>query len=235
MNTDKSKGKKRVKNDDAMKAKSFENETSEKQADDSRDKTLLDNAPVEKVDESDDVETSKMESAKEEISDVETIAQLADKIEILTNELLRERAAVINYRKRMEEEKTQIRRYGAYDMAFDLLTVLDYFEESMKFDSADLNTESVLQGVKFTIEEMYKLLGRHGIKEIETDIPFNPKLHEAFGTKETTEHNPGEILDVHRKGYMYKDRILRAAMVTVAKEPEESGKTEDKNRTNSGE
>lgn len=226
MNTDKSKDKKRVKNDDAMKAKSFENETSEKQMDDSRDKTLLNNAPVEKVDESDDVETSKMESVKEEISDAETIAQLADKIEILTNELLRERAAVINYRKRMEEEKTQIRRYGAYDMAFDLLTVLDYFEESMKFDSADSNMESVLQGVKFTIEEMYKLLGRHGIKEIETDIPFNPKLHEAFSTEETEEHNPGDILNVHRKGYTYKDRVLRAAMVTVAKKP-------DKNRTDS--
>ncbi|MCD6218353.1 nucleotide exchange factor GrpE [bacterium] len=230
MNTDKSKGKKRVKNDDAMKAKS-----SEKQVDDSRDKTLLNNAPVEKVDEADDVETSKMESVKEEITDAETIAQLADKIEILTNELLRERAAVINYRKRMEEEKSQIRRYGAYDMAFDLLTILDYFEESMKFDSADLDTKSVLQGVKFTIEEMYKLLGRHGIKEIETDIPFNPKLHEAFSTEETEDHNSGDILNVHRKGYMYKDRILRAAMVTVAREPEKSDKTEDKNRTNSGE
>ncbi len=230
MNTDKSKSKKREKIDDAMKAKA-----SEKQLDDSKGKSLLDDAPIEKVDEPDKVETSKKESVKEKISDAETIAQLADKIEIINNELLRERAAVINYRKRMEEEKSQIRRYGAYDMAFDLLTVLDYFEESMKFDSADLNTESVLQGVKFTIEEMYKLLGRHGIKEIETDIPFDPKLHEAFGTEETEEHNPGEILNVHRKGYTYKDRVLRAAMVTVAKEPEKSGKTEDKNRTNSGE
>lgn len=230
MNTDKSKGKKREKIDAALNDKA-----SEKQVDDSKAKSLLDDEIKEKADESKDVETSGKESVKEDISDAETIAQLADKIEILHNELLRERAAVINYRKRMEEEKTQIRRYGAYDMAFDLLTVLDYFEESMKFDSDDLNTESVLQGVKFTIEEMYKLLGRHGIKEIETDIPFNPKLHEAFGTVEADEHTPGEILEVHRKGYMYKDRVLRAAMVTVAKEPEKSGKIEDKNRTNSGE
>ncbi|MBU1022868.1 nucleotide exchange factor GrpE [bacterium] len=162
----------------------------------------------------------KTPSSKEELTPDETIAQLADKIEKLSDDLLRERASIINYRKRMEEEKGLIRRYGASDLAFDLLNVLDYFEESLKFESSDMDSQAILQGVKFTVDEMHKILAKHGIKEIETDSPFNPKLHEAFGTMETDDHEPGKILQIHRKGYMYKDRVLRAAMVTVSKVPD---------------
>jgi molecular chaperone GrpE len=145
------------------------------------------------------------------------LENLEDKLSKANDDLLRERAAFINYRKRTEEEKDQIRRFGAQDLAFDLLTVLDYFEESLKFTSKDADSSPVIQGVKFTIEELHRLLGKHGVREIETDIPFDPKIHEAFASEETSEHKPDTILKVHRKGYTFKDRVLRPAMVTVSK------------------
>lgn len=163
-------------------------------------------------------ESSKEPGIESERMDVYSqLENLEDKLSKANDDLLRERAAFINYRKRTEEEKDQIRRFGAQDLAFDLLTVLDYFEESMKFTSKDADSSPVIQGVKFTIEELHRLLGKHGVREIETNIPFDPKIHEAFGTEETSEHKPDTILKVHRKGYTFKDRVLRPAMVTVSK------------------
>ena len=177
-----------------------------------------------KLDEIDEPEMS-YESSEERGKEFEKIdaesqvEKLEEKLSSALDDLLRERAAFINYRKRTEEEKDQIRRFGAQDLAFDLLTVLDYFEESLKFTSNDADSSPVIQGVKFTIEELHRLLGKHGVREIETDIPFDPKFHEAFGTEETSDHKPDTILKVHRKGYTFKDRVLRPAMVTVSKAP----------------
>jgi molecular chaperone GrpE len=176
---------------------------------------------LDEIDEPEMSDESTVEREEEsEKMDVESQMEiLEEKLSKATDDLLRERAAFINYRKRTEEEKDQIRRFGAQDLAFDLLTVLDYFEESLKFTSKDADSSPVIQGVKFTIEELHRLLGKHGVREIETDIPFDPKFHEAFGTEVTSEHKPDTILKVHRKGYLFKDRVLRPAMVTVSKAP----------------
>jgi molecular chaperone GrpE len=138
----------------------------------------------------------------------------------LVEDLQRERASFLNYRQRIEEEKTLIRRYGAQDLAFDLLNVIDYFEASLNFDEKNASLDSVVQGVKFTIEEFKRILAKYGIEEIKPDIPFDPRIHEAFGTEVTDKAAPGTILAVHRKGYIYKDKVLRAAMVTIAQAPE---------------
>jgi len=143
--------------------------------------------------------------------------ELLDENDKLIDNLQRERASFINYRQRVEEEKAQIRRYSSQDLAFDLLNVLDYFEASMNFDNTSSDIHSIIQGVKFTIEELRRILAKYGIKEIECDSPFDPKIHEAFGVEFTDKAEPGTILQVHRKGYMYKDRVLRPAMVTVAR------------------
>ena len=165
----------------------------------------------------------------------EHIVELEEQLDDLTLDLQRERASFINYRHRMDEEKTLIRTYGAQDLAFDLLNVLDYFESSLNFDtgkSSDL--QAVMQGVKFTIEEMTRVLSKHGVAEIRTDIPFDPRIHEAFVAEATMDVEPGTILAVHRKGYIFKERVLRPAMVTVAKSPEETEKIISKNKTEKG-
>lgn len=166
---------------------------------------------------------------------VEHIDELEVKIEELTDSLQRERASFLNYRQRMDEEKTQIRSYGAQDLAFDLLNVLDYFESSLNFKTVEFtDAHAVIQGVKFTVEEMLRVLAKHGVKEIRTDIPFDPRIHEAFVAEATLDVDPGTILAVHRKGYMFKERVLRPAMVTVAKLPEDAEKIIDADQTEPG-
>ena len=159
--------------------------------------------------------------------------ELLDENDKLIENLQRERASFINYRQRVEEEKAQIRRYSSQDLAFDLLNVLDYFEASMNFDNTSSDIHSIIQGVKFTIEELRRILAKYGIKEIECDSPFDPKIHEAFGVEFTDKAEPGTILQVHRKGYMYKDRVLRPAMVTVARTPDTPNDTREHPAPNS--
>lgn len=200
------------------------------------DKTKSDKEkPVKEDSVTDDPEQVQVESAdeikKEErvLTDEEKIAKLEVELALTRDELLRERASFINYRKRTEEEKAQIRRFGAQDLAFDLLTILDYFEESLKFEAKEQDANAIIQGIKFTVEEFHKMLGKHGIKEIDTNIPFDPKIHEAFCTDDTSEQDPGTILKTHRKGYLYKDRVLRPAMVTVAVNHDESSEESNEN------
>jgi len=165
----------------------------------------------------------------------EHIEELERNIDALTDSLQRERASFINYRHRMDEEKALIRTYGAQDLAFDLLNVLDYFESSLNFESGkSSDAQAVILGVKFTVEEMRRVLSKHGVVEIRTDIPFDPRIHEAFVAEATYDVDPGTILAVHRKGYMFKERVLRPAMVTVAKPPEETGKIIDVDQTELG-
>jgi molecular chaperone GrpE len=156
-----------------------------------------------------------VESESEESAD-DIIVKLKDELKLAQDDLIRERASFLNYRKRVEEEKFQIRKYAAQDLLFDLIRLLDYFEESMKFESSHADTQTILMGVKFTVDEFNRILEKNGVKAVDTSIPFDPRYHEAFGADATSDKEPGTILKVHRKGYMYKDRVLRSAMVTVA-------------------
>ncbi len=136
----------------------------------------------------------------------------------LETELSKERAKVQNIRRRADEDKSEALRYANYDMAFDLLNVLDCFEMGAECDvdvAPDI-LKPYIQGVEYTIQEMASVLAKYGIREIPTDIPFDPEIHTAFECIEAVGISRGTIVDVKRKGYMLHERVLRNALVTVA-------------------
>jgi len=136
----------------------------------------------------------------------------------LEAELAKERAKVQNIRRRADEDKSEALRYANYDIAFDLLNVLDCFEMGTKCDvdvAPDI-LKPYIQGVEYTIQEMTSVLAKYGIREIPTDIHFDPELHTAFECIEAEGISSGTIVDVKRKGYMLHERVLRNALVTVA-------------------
>jgi len=142
----------------------------------------------------------------------------AAQLQAAMHDLKLERASFQTYRARIDKEKADIRRYGAQDLALDLLRVLDYFEMSLTFDLPDLpaNAQGVIEGVKYTVQELHKVLDQHGIVPLPTDGLFDAATMEAISTEVRDDLPPNTILSVATKGYLYKDRVLRPARVVVS-------------------
>ncbi len=157
----------------------------------------------------------------------DVLKQRVEELELEREELEKElsmgRAKVQNIRRRADEEKAEALKYANYDLAFDLLNILDCFEmgADCNVDVAPELLKPYIQGVEYTIQEMNRVLAKHGITEIPTDIPFDPELHKVFECVETEGINEGTILDVKRKGYKLHDRVLRNALVTIVGIPNE--------------
>ncbi len=159
----------------------------------------------------------KAEQAESEILK-QRIETLEERITELEDELGRERAKVQNIRRRSDEDIREARKYGAYDLAFDLLNVLDCLEMGLNC-GVDVPPEALkpyIEGVDYTIQELHRVLKKNGIEEIPTDIPYDPDLHQVFECVEESDEPPGTILRVNRKGYTYHDRVLRNALVVIA-------------------
>ena len=137
---------------------------------------------------------------------------------------LRALAEVENVRKRLERERDDARTYSVTRFARDLLTVADNLARALAAipnDSrakADESIKAVLDGVEATERELQAALGRHGIKPIEAQGQrFDPHLHQAIAEVPAPGAQPGTVVNVVQSGYTIGDRLLRPAMVTVAK------------------
>ncbi len=169
----------------------------------------------------DDVDS---ETAPSELDafDRETVleAQVAD----LTDRLLRAAAETDNLRKRAEREREDTRKYAVTRFAEDLLGVADNMARAMEAVDDDLRKDDtvkgLIEGVDLTSKELASVLERHGIKSIEPKgQKFDPNLHQAMFEVEDADAEPGTVVQVLRTGYTIGDRLLRAAMVGVAKKP----------------
>ncbi len=169
----------------------------------------------------DDVDS---ETAPSELDafDRETVleAQVAD----LTDRLLRAAAETDNLRKRAEREREDTRKYAVTRFAEDLLGVADNMARAMEAVDDDLRKDDtvkgLIEGVDLTAKELADVLERHGIKSIEAKgRKFDPNLHQAMFEVEDADAEPGTVVQVLRTGYTIGDRLLRAAMVGVAKKP----------------
>lgn len=134
------------------------------------------------------------------------------------DQFLRARAELDNVIKRHERERGERSKYAAEAVARDLLPVLDDLDRAL--EHADAGADGLAAGVKMVRSAMTELLERHGVARIETTgRAFDPAEHEAVATVESSEHGAGAVVEEHRAGYRIHDRLLRPAMVVVAKEP----------------
>lgn len=128
---------------------------------------------------------------------------------------LRMYAEFENYKKRTEKEKQNTALYAKADVVEMLLPVIDSMENAIAIETAD---ENLKQGISLMFEQIRIFLEKNGVEEIgKIGEEFNPELHEAISIQEVENANSGEIISVFRKGYRIKDRIIRHAMVIVAK------------------
>jgi molecular chaperone GrpE len=155
--------------------------------------------------------------------DIEAEAQmLRARLAEMTDNWQRERASFQNYRKRVEEEKKDVRRFACFDFASELIRVMDYFDSSVSFsENLPKEAESVVLGVKYTLAELTRVLATNGVEPIEVQIgqPFDSATMQAVDRKETDEAAADTVLTVQRRGWKCYDRILRPVQVIVAAAP----------------
>ncbi len=162
------------------------------------------------------------------------VSELEEKIGELNNELyefkekyLRLAAEFDNYRKRVEREKADLLKFGTEGLLVQLIPFDDIFESVVGQIENTSSLEVVHKGLAMLKKEFTKLLENLGVKKIKTvGERFNPELHEAAGVVETSDYEEGVIVEEDISGYMFHDRIIRPAVVKVAKSSA-SGPEED--------
>lgn len=154
---------------------------------------------------------------------VEEVATLKAQIADLTDRMLRAHAEMDNLRKRAAKEKEETAKYAIQKFATDVCNVADNFERAITSVPAgaaaeDTAFKSLLDGVSITEREFLNVLERHGVKRVSPQgAMFNPHQHQAVMEAQDPSVPPGTIVQVFQQGYMIEDRVLRPAMVVVAK------------------
>jgi len=128
--------------------------------------------------------------------------------------LQRRQAEFENYRRRSERERGELLEFAAMDTVKALLPVLDDFERALKADCED---KEYSRGMELIYQRLYEALKKLGLEPIASDVPvFNPHIHHAVEMVDTKDHPDETILEEYQRGYYFKGRLLRPAMVKVA-------------------
>ena len=129
---------------------------------------------------------------------------------------MRKAAEFDNYRKRVERERREQADQAVVDLLQELLLVVDDFDRALTIDSR--STEAYKKGVELIHSKLHDVLKKSGVKPIEAlGADFDPNVHQAVMHEEAEGHRENEVIAELRRGYMIGDRLLRPAMVKVAK------------------
>jgi len=143
--------------------------------------------------------------------------QLAVEKADLADRVLRARAEFDNARRRTERERSDFLQFAAMDLVKEVLPVLDDFERALKVETADRN---YAKGVELIYQRLSETLKKLGLEPIESvGRPFDPNLHQAVERVETEEAEDHTVLGEFQRGYNFKGKMLRPAMVRVAVKP----------------
>ena len=160
-----------------------------------------------------------------EVAEHDRLVELERQLEEANNKALYAAAEVQNVRRRMEKEVVEGRSYAAAQFARDMLTIKDHLERALVAVTDELRADKVasqfLAGIESTARELEAVFSRNGITRIKSvGEPLDPHRHQAMMEIPTDEAEPGVIVEEMQSGYMMKDRLLRPALVGVAKKPD---------------
>ena len=139
---------------------------------------------------------------------------------------LRALADLENYRKRAQRDKEDAIRFANDNLLREMVPVIDNLERAVEHANDDQGS-SLLEGVEMTLVQFRKVLETFGVKPVESiGQPFDPNFHQAMGQVESDEYEPNTVVQEMQKGYTLNNRLLRPAMVMVAKTPEKNSADE---------
>jgi molecular chaperone GrpE len=144
------------------------------------------------------------------------LEELRREKDALHDRLLRTAAEFDNYRKRVDRERRELADYMKADVLAEILPILDNFERALQAPSAD--GEPLRKGVELIHKQMLDFLRKRGVTPIEAlGADFDPNFHQAVIHETSPSHREGEVIEELQRGYMLGDKLLRPAMVKVAK------------------
>jgi molecular chaperone GrpE len=124
-----------------------------------------------------------------------------------------------NYKKRSRQEQLETIQHASAELIVRLLPGLDDLHKALDHKPAGID-EAWVKGVELSVRKLDEALGAHGLEAIEAvGKPFDPNFHEAIGHEESAEHPEDTVVQVLRRGYRIRDRVLRPALVKVARPP----------------
>ncbi|HET7699612.1 MAG TPA: nucleotide exchange factor GrpE [Candidatus Limnocylindria bacterium] len=142
------------------------------------------------------------------------------RVEELTNDLKRMTADFANYRKRNEAERAEFAKFAKADLIARLLDVLDGYDRALATVPDELRSQPWVEGMWLVERKLRQILESEGLEPIDSmGKPFDPYQHEAVAHIESSEPE-GTVIDEHQKAYRLYDRVIRPALVTVAKKKE---------------
>ncbi|TNE34098.1 MAG: nucleotide exchange factor GrpE [Alphaproteobacteria bacterium] len=172
------------------------------------------------------LEKSDEETVEEETSSLDkALDRLREDLETAKQEVLYAKAETQNVRRRLEKDMADARAYAATGFARDILSVADNLERAMSAIPDSLREDEAMKGLVIGIEatqrEIEKVFGQHGITRIASvGLPLDPNQHQAMLEIPSSDHDAGTVIQEMQSGWMIKDRLLRPAMVGVAKKPD---------------
>jgi molecular chaperone GrpE len=175
---------------------------------------------------------SKEEAGIDETKNVEETTadkkvQLAAELQEMNDKYIRLYAEFDNYRKRVNKDREELIKYANEGIIYQLLPVIDNLEMALKH-SNDSTSSGLVQGVENTLREFLRTLEKFGLNPIEAvNKPFDPSLHEAMCVIERKDIEENLVVEEFRKGYIFKEKVLRPSLVSVSKRP----KVKDEKKT----
>jgi molecular chaperone GrpE len=175
----------------------------------------------------DEAEALRRETAdgSPEVAEHDRVAELEQQLEEANSKALYAAAEIQNVRRRLEQEKQQASAYATTQFAKDMLAIKDHLERALVAVTEELRDDKVasqfLAGIEATARELEQVFARHGISRVQSvGEPLDPHKHQAMMEIPTGDAVPGTIVEEMQAGYMLKDRLLRPALVGVAKKPD---------------
>jgi molecular chaperone GrpE len=167
-------------------------------------------------------ETAPSENVTSGDSEMETLRQevAAKELEAKQNydRFLRQVAELENLKRRSAREREEVSRFANEALIKDLLSVVDNLERAVAHASGGGNGKPIVEGVEMVLKGLADVLAKHGVTQVSAlGQQFDPAKHEAIAQVESDAHEPNSVVEELHKGYMLRDRLLRPALVSVAK------------------
>jgi molecular chaperone GrpE len=175
----------------------------------------------------DEAEELRQETAQgaPEVAEHDHVADLERQLEDARSKALYAAAETQNVRRRLEQELQQATNYAAAQFARDMLSIKDHLDRAIAAIGEDLRADNTaaqfVAGIEATARELESVFQRHGVTRVESKgQPLDPHKHQAMIEIPTADAEPGTIVEEMQPGYTMKDRLLRPALVGVAKKPD---------------
>jgi len=187
-----------------------------------RENIMSDNRENENIQENEELENANAseEETQDEASQEDECEKLQNELTEFKDKYARVHADFDNIKKRLEREKYTAVEYANEKFAKDMIPVVDSLEMALQSADADANPEELIaklkEGIELTLKQFTTALEKHGVTQVSHEEPFDPNIHNAVQSVDHDEIESGQIVQTFQRGYKYKERPLREAMVVVA-------------------